>query len=104
MTEVNIRSFAPKDPQEVDYWEIDFTDRMPTGDSIASIVTVFLATGDAINDDAAMVIDQFAFAGKSVSGRWANGTGDTTYRITARVVTVQGRTLDKSGDVLVIDL
>lgn len=95
-----IRSFAPKDPQEVDFWEIDFSDRMPASDSIASVVTVFVAP--EFGDDA-FVIDQFAFSGQSVSGRWQAGTGETQYRITARVTTVQGRTLDKSGDVFVTD-
>jgi len=100
-TEVYVKSFAPKDPDEVDFWEIDFSDRMPTSDSIASIVTVFLDLAES--GDAELVIDQFAFLGKSVSGRWATGTSQTKYRITARVTTVEGRTLDKSGDVFVTD-
>lgn len=95
-----IRSFAPKDPQEVDFWEIDFSDRMPASDSIASIVTVFIPEDF---DDTTFLVDQFAFSGQSVSGRWQAGTIETTYRITARVLTVQGRTLDKSGDVFVTD-
>ncbi len=93
-----IRSFEPKDPQEVDFWEISFSDKMPATDSIASIVTVF-ATGP----DSALEIDDFAFEGQSVSGRWQAGTSGETYVITARITTAQGRTLDKSGSVLVID-
>ena len=31
-----IRQFAPKDPEEVDWFNIDFSDRMPTTDSIAN--------------------------------------------------------------------
>lgn len=95
---MTIRAFEPKDPQEEDSFEIDFTDRMPESDSIASIVTVFVAEGDE-----ALVIDRFAFAGKSVSGWWQAGTSQITYVITARVTTAQGRTLDKSGSVFVTD-
>ena len=99
--DVYVRRFAPKDPQEVDFFEIDFSDRMPTSDSITGIVTVFL--DETVSGDTTLVIDEFAFAGKSVSGRWAAGTSQVDYRITARVTTAQGRTLDKSGDVFVTD-
>ncbi len=103
MTDALIRSFAPKDPEEEDSWEIDFSDRMPPSDSIATIVDVFLGTGDGINDDAAMAIDRFAFSGQSVSGWFNFGTRGTTYRITARIASVEGRKLDKSGDILIAD-
>ena len=91
-----IQSFEPKDPQEVDFWNIDFSDRMPADDTIASIVTVFLGEGDS-----SMTIDQFAYSGKVVSGRWQGGTLDMSYLVTARVTTAQGRTLDKSGYVTI---
>jgi hypothetical protein len=93
-----IREFKPKDPDEVDFFNIDFTDRMPPDDTISTVVTVFLASGDT-----AMTIDQFAYSGKVVSGRWQGGTRGTSYTITARITTLQGRTLDKSGLVLVAD-
>lgn len=93
-----IRNFEPKDPQEVDFFNIDFSDRMPASDSIASIVTVFVA-----DPDEALLIDQFAFSGKVVSGRWQEGTSGLEYTITARVNTVEGRTLDKSGRVVIED-
>ena len=93
-----IDSFDDKDPEEIDFFNIDFADRMPASDAIASIETVFVD-----GDDGALAIDQFSFAGKVVSGRWQAGTSNTDYRITARVTTTQGRTLDKSGDVFVTD-
>jgi hypothetical protein len=89
-----IQSFADKDPQEVDFFNIDFTDQIPSGDAIASIVSVFVAVGDA-----ALLLDQFAFSGLVVSGRWRGGTLGREYTITARVITSAGRTLDKSGRV-----
>ena len=95
---MTIRSFEPKDPDETDFWNIDFSDRIPPGDAIASIVAVFLAEGDA-----GFVIDQTAFSGNVVSGRWQGGTRNTDYMITARVATTAGRTLDKSGSVYVTD-
>jgi hypothetical protein len=93
-----ITSFDPKDPQEVDYWNIDFSDRMPADDTITSIVMVFEGEGDT-----QLELDQFAFLGQVVSGRWQAGTKGVTYLVTARVTTAQGRTLDKSGYVLVTD-
>lgn len=93
-----IRSFATKDPQEIDFWEIDFTTEMPTSDSIVSVITAFV-TGP----DTAFAIDNIGFAGKSVSGRWQGGTAESDYYVTARVTTAQGRTLDKTGHVLVTD-
>ena len=96
-----IRSFAPKDPEEVDYWNIDFSDRMPETDSIASLVAAFV---EPTVGDGALTVDQTAFSGKVVSGRWQGGTPDTTYWITVRVTTTQGRTLDKSGEVFVTSL
>ena len=96
---MTLRAFAPKDPEEIDFWNIDFSDRMPAADSIATIVTVFV---DPI-PDAALLIDQFAFSGKVVSGRWQAGTSQAEYTITARVTTTQGRALDKSGRVFVTD-
>lgn len=94
-----MRSFAPKDPQEVDFWEIDFSDVMPSDDSVTSVLTSFVS-----GSDAALTVDNIGFAGKSVSGRWQGGTLDVTYTITARVTTAQGRTLDKSGLVLIAEL
>lgn len=93
-----IDSFDDKDPEEEDFFNIDFSDRLPPSDSIASIVTVFLAAGDA-----SMLIDQFAFSGKVVSGRWRGGRLGTRYLVTARITSVQGRKQDKSGWVLVAD-
>jgi len=93
-----IESFDPKDPDETDFFNIDFMTRLPPGDSIASIVTVFVAEGDS-----ALLIDQFAFSGNVVSGRWRGGTLGMTYRITARVTTAQTRTVDRSGYVTIDD-
>jgi hypothetical protein len=98
---MTIRSFEPKDPEETDFWNIDFSDRMPTADTIASIVTVFIDA--AASPDEALLIDEFAYSGKVVSGRWRAGTSGETYRITARVTTALGRTLDKSGEVFITD-
>jgi hypothetical protein len=91
-----MRAFAPKDPDEIDFWNIDFSDMMPASDSISALVTAFV-TGP----DGALTIDQTAFLGKVVSGRWQGGTLEQPYTITARVTTVQGRTLDKSGTVTI---
>jgi hypothetical protein len=93
-----LRTFDTKDPDEVDFWNIDFADMMPPTDSIATLGTVFV-TGS----DTALVIDQTSFSGKVVSGRWQAGTLDVTYTITARVTTTQGRTLDKSGVVFIAE-
>jgi hypothetical protein len=93
-----IDSFDPKDPDEVDFFNIDFSARLPLGDAIASIVLVFVAEGDSN-----LQIDQFAFSGNIVSGRWRFGTKRARYLITARVATTQGRTVDLSGYVTVDD-
>lgn len=98
---MSIRSFAPKDPDEEDSFEIDFSDMLPPGDAIASIVTVFV--DETESPDTALLIDRFAFAGTSVSGWWIGGTRGATYLITARITSTQGRTLDKSGYVLIAD-
>lgn len=96
---MTIRAFEPKDADEVDFWNIDFSDRMPASDSITAIVSVtFLEAPDA-----ALLLDQTALSGKVVSGRWQAGTRGATYVFTARVTTAQGRTLDKSGSVFVTD-
>ncbi len=97
---MTFRSFAPKDPDEVDYFEISFADRMPPSDTIASVLTVFLASE---SPDNALLIDEIAASAQSVSARWQGGTAGADYYITARVTTAQGRTLDKTGHVLVID-
>lgn len=89
-----IKPFSPKDPNEVDFFNLDFTNRLPVGDSVASLVTLFVAVGDS-----SLVVDQAALSGNIVSGRWSGGTLGETYTITARVTTTQGRTLDLSGTV-----
>lgn len=94
---MQIRAFDPKDPSEVDSFEIDLSDRIPATDSIATLVSVTVE--DSL--DAALVIDRTAFLGKAVSGWWQGGTLDVTYTITARVITVQGREFDKSGTVTI---
>lgn len=93
-----IRWFEPKDPSEVDFWELDFSDRMPATDTITAVLTTFV-TGP----DESLTVDQVGFAVRSVSGRWQGGTAEQPYLITARVTTAQGRTLDKSGYVQVVD-
>ncbi len=94
-----MRTFDPKDPQEIDFWNIDFSDMMPASDSIATLVSVTFLE----DPDAALLLDQTAFSGKVVSGRWQAGTRSATYVFTARVTTAQGRTLNKSGSVFVTD-
>lgn len=91
-----IEFFDDKDPDEVDFFNIDFVNEMPPDDTIESIVQVVVDGGDG-----QLTIDQFAFLGKVVSGRWQSGTFEATYLITARVTTVNGRTLDKSGYVTI---
>ncbi len=102
---MTVKQFAVKDPEEVDFWNIGFSDKMPSTDSITAIVTVFVAAAPGyvldVGDD--FTIDQFAFVGQVVSGRWQGGTREIEYMITVRVMTAEGRTLDKSGRVFVTD-
>jgi hypothetical protein len=92
------RTFAPKDPNEVDFINFDFSKTLAlVGDTIDEIDSVELEN----SSDAALTLDLFAHENGIVSARWRSGTEGVTYTSRVRVTTVGGRTWDLSGYVLI---
>jgi hypothetical protein len=77
-----------KDPNAVLDYQWDWSDWLPTGDTIAT-ADVSLSTGN-------VVISSESNTTTTVTAWVAGGTDQTESRLTARVVTAQGRTDDRS--------
>lgn len=91
------RTFLPKDPDEVDWINFDFSRSLDAvGDSIAEIDGIEVEEGDE-----ALLLDLFATEDGVVSARWQGGTGETGYTVRCRVTTEAGRTWDLSGYVFI---
>lgn len=92
-----IRPFGPKDPDEVDWINFDFSARLlSVSDTIASIVGIVIEAGDSV-----LTLDQFVEDAGVVSARWQAGTLGSTYTLRCRVATAGGRTWDLSGTVTI---
>lgn len=92
------KRFAPKDPDEVDWINFDFSLSLAqVGDSIDSIDAIELDE----DPDSAMTLDLFAHEDGVVSARWQGGTSGSHYVPRCRITTVAGRTWDLSGTVFI---
>jgi hypothetical protein len=93
----DVRAFATKDADEIDFVNFDFTRSLAlVDDEIDTFEDVVVEEGDA-----ALELGLFAESGGIVCARWQGGTGDTGYTLRARVHTVAGRTWDLSGYVFI---
>jgi len=75
-------------PNETRIFDVEFSGRLRSGDSLASISSVTDATGD-------LTIASTSIVGTQVRGTYSGGTGGTTYTIVATVVTTDGETLEE---------
>ncbi len=91
------RTFAVKDPDEVDFINFDFESVL--ADSGDTLLTYDVAVDDS--PDAALLLDRFAASGGVVCARWRAGTASKTYAPRCRITTIKGRTLDLTGSVFI---
>ncbi len=76
-----------KQPTESDLFDIDFTPKLVTGDTISSVTSVATA-------QAGLTIGAPLLSSPKVQVRISGGTDGTLYKITAIVVTSNGNTLE----------
>lgn len=88
--------FPFKDPNEVLDYVVDWSDRLGV-DTVATS-TWFL---DAGNDDAVLAIDSDTNDDTTATVWLSAGTEGVRYRVTNRITTAGGRTMDQSCDVLI---
>jgi len=92
-----IQSLSPKDPDSVEFFNWDFTAVLIAGDSIASVVSTVVTSGDS-----ALVLEGSpALSGSLVSQRISGGTLGTEYTVRCRITTTLGETLDLSFSIFV---
>ena len=76
-----------KQPSETKIFDIEFSDQLASGDSLASITSVTEATS-------AITIASTSITGTKVRGTYSGGVNGTTYHIVAIVVTTNGETIE----------
>lgn len=84
------RGWDPKDPDEVLDYELDWSTRLATGDTITAS-SWSIATGDE-----ELVIGETSFTDSTTTLWLSGGTLSTTYKVLNRVTTAQGRVHDKT--------
>lgn len=86
-----------KQPYEVLDFDIDFTKRMPDGDSLVAVQ----ATVQGI--DESLTVERTTFDGPIAKVYLAGGTSSVTYKVTVMVVTADGRALEYEFNIFVKD-
>lgn len=87
---------APKDPQDVRDYGIDWTDDIGDATIVGSTWTV------AANDDSEIVLGDGVFTDTTTAIRLSGGVAGTTARITNHVVLSNGEEADQSGNINII--
>lgn len=75
----------------------DFASKLNTGDSVASVV------GNALTAAAGITAGAPTITGNKVTALISSGTADTTYRISCRVLTALGETVELDVDIRIVD-
>jgi hypothetical protein len=88
-----------KQPSENRLYDMDFAANLRSGDSIASVVSV---TSDQADDT--LVIGAASISGSRIQFRLSGGVAGLTHKITAKVQTTLGDSLEGEGYVKVADL
>ena len=86
-----------KQPSETKIYQIDFTNLLDTGDSIASVTSVLEETTEDLT------IGTDSIVSKAVQFSVDGGVDGTTYHLEAIVVTTNGETLEGDGYLFVTD-
>jgi hypothetical protein len=84
----------PKDPNEVLDYEIDWSARLKSGDTISAASWI---------TPAGITVDSNSFTDTTVTVWLSGGTLNDVYTITSRVVTSGGRTMDQSVQLKIKD-
>lgn len=87
------RRVDPKDPNSSEYFNWDCGSVMLPGDTVASVTSIFVQSGDAdaLTFDSAPALDADS---KIVSRKLGGGAPGSWYVVTCRFVTAAGETLD----------
>ena len=82
----------PKDPNEVLDYDIDWSQRLDSGDTIST------SSWSVVSPDAALVIDSNTHSGTATKVWLSGGTvlEQGAYLVRNRIVTANGRTMDQS--------
>lgn len=83
-----------KDPDEVLDYTINWSRRLPAGDTIAASSWIF-PTG--------LTMNSAAYTNTSATVWISGGTTGTTYKVTNRVTTTVGRTMDQTVSLTIIE-
>lgn len=100
-TTSNPYSISPKQPSEVLDYDFDFSQRLPTGDTISSVLSVTLDQNTITLGSGATGVTN---TGTVVKVWLLGGLSGTRYKVTCRVLTVGGRTMESDMFVLVQDV
>lgn len=84
-----------KQPAEVRKITFDFTSKLATGDAVAAVV------GNALEAGAGITVSAPTLTGNKVTALVSGGS--STHRISCRVTTTLGETLELDVDVRVVD-
>ena len=95
---MTFQTVDPKDPDAVEPFSFDFSERFLELDRSERIDTFEVAIDDG---DSSLLIDRSSMQGPIVTAWLSGGTLFATYTVRCRVVTTIGRTLDLSFKVTI---
>jgi len=83
-------TWPPKDPEEVLDYDIDWSQRLDTGDTITG------STWEIADDDATLTIDSNSFSNTATKVWLSEGTLGSVYKLTNTITTDDGRTMEQT--------
>jgi hypothetical protein len=90
-----------KQPSESRLYQMDFSGNMTSGEAITAVVSF---TADTPEGADALVISEITGSGQVASARIAGGEAGFKYKVTVRVTTDGGNTLEAEGILQLKDL
>ena len=79
-----------KQPAESRLYDFDFSGKMRTGETIATVVSV-------VATPSGLTVGATSFSGQVAQVRLSGGTADTDYKLTCKVTTSASNTLEIDG-------
>lgn len=94
---------SPKDPDEVEFFALDFTSRLATGETIASATSEIVVL-KGVDAGAGSMCSTIVITAGVVKVKVSAGLDGNVYLITLAAVTSTGQTLELAGHLFVEEL
>jgi len=94
-------SYPNKDPDAVLDYGLDWTAWLPSGDTIQSSEWIVTMNSGAVVMSGGLVVDSSTHDSNSTLVWLSGGDAGTTYKLTNRIITTDGRTQDQTVSIII---